>query len=60
MLPQTYLILHAWRNGCKHAGAADLQAIIDAGRGDEPLKDVKFRCTKCGSRLLQAILETME
>jgi hypothetical protein len=28
-----------------------LQAIIDARRGDVPLKDLKFRCAKCGSRL---------
>jgi hypothetical protein len=28
---------------------ADLQAIIDAG--DRPLKDLKFRCARCGSRL---------
>ena len=31
-------------------GAADLQAIIDAGQGDKPIKDLKFRCAKCGSR----------
>ena len=27
-----------------------LQAIIDAGHGDQPLKDMKFRCAQCGSR----------
>jgi len=31
-------------------GTADLQAIIDAGQGDKPIKDLKFRCAKCGSR----------
>jgi hypothetical protein len=25
---------------------ADLQAIIEAGRGDVPLKDLKFRCAQ--------------
>jgi hypothetical protein len=30
---------------------ADLQAVIDAGQGDVPVKDLKFRCAKCGSRL---------
>jgi hypothetical protein len=30
---------------------ADLQAIIDSGQGDRPVKDLRFRCTKCGSRL---------
>jgi hypothetical protein len=51
MLPQTYLCL--WvrcRAGCLHGGAAELQAIIDAGQGDKPIKDLKFRCAKCGSR----------
>jgi hypothetical protein len=51
MLPQTYLCLFVWCKACHHQGAADLQAIIDAGKGDRPLKDLKFRCAKCGSRL---------
>ena len=51
MLPQTYLCLWvSCRGGCLHRGAADLQAIIDAGQGDKPIKDLKFRCAKCGSR----------
>jgi len=51
MLPQTYLCLWvSCRGGCLRGGAADLQAIIDAGQGDKPIKDLKFRCTKCGSR----------
>ena len=50
MLPQTFLILHVRCLGCKHRGPADLQAIIDAGQGDKPIKDLKFRCAKCGSR----------
>jgi len=32
-------------------GPADLQAIIDAGKGDWPLKDLKFRCGQRGCRL---------
>jgi len=50
MLPQTFLILHVRCLGCKHRGPADLQAIIDAGQGDKPIKDLKFRYAKCGSR----------
>jgi hypothetical protein len=38
------------RLGVLHGGAADLQAIIGAGLGDKPIKDLRFRCTKCGSR----------
>ena len=57
MLPQTYLCL--WvrcRAGCLHGGAADLQAIIDAGQGDKPIKDLKFRCAKCSSRRTDAVV----
>jgi hypothetical protein len=39
-----------------HCGPADLQAIIDAGQGDKPLKDLKFRCAKCGSRLTDHVM----
>jgi hypothetical protein len=41
---------------CHHEGAANLQAIIDAGQGDRPLKDLKFRCAKCGSRSTDAVM----
>jgi hypothetical protein len=33
-----------WCKACYHRAP-------DSGRGDEPLKDLKFRCTKCGSKL---------
>jgi hypothetical protein len=57
ILPQTYLCL--WvrcRGGCLHGRPADLQAIIDAGQGDKQEKDLKFRCTKCGSRLTDFVV----
>jgi hypothetical protein len=38
------------------AAPADLRAIIDAGQGDRSLKDVKFRCAKCGSRRTDAVM----
>jgi hypothetical protein len=48
MLAQTYLRLMC---GAKPASIKGrLQAIIDAGHGDQPLKDMKFRCAQCGSR----------
>jgi hypothetical protein len=43
MLPQTFLILHVRCFGCKHRGPADLQAIIDAGQGDKPIKKIPLR-----------------
>jgi hypothetical protein len=35
---------------------ADLQAIIDAGRGDVPVKDLHFRCTSCNSALTDFVV----
>ena len=58
MLPQDgWLCLFVWcKGGCHHQGAADLQAIIDAGQGDKPIKDLKFRCPKCGGRLTDFVV----
>jgi hypothetical protein len=41
---------------CHHQGQRTLQAIIDAGQGDRPLKDLRFRCTSCGSRRTDAVM----
>ena len=57
MLPQDgWLCLLVWCKACHHQGPADQQAIIDRGRGDVPLKDLKFRCAKCGSRLTDSVV----
>jgi hypothetical protein len=36
-------------NSCRHQADANLQAIIDAGRGDVPLTELQFRCSQCGT-----------
>jgi hypothetical protein len=36
---------------CRHRCDADLQALVDAGRGDVPLVELRFRCANCGSNL---------
>ena len=46
-----WLCLLVWCKACHHQAPADLQAIIEAGQGDRPLEDLKFRCTKCRSSL---------
>jgi hypothetical protein len=51
-----WLIEFVWCKACHHQAPADLQAIVDAGRGDVPPKDLKFRCTKCGSRLTDHVV----
>jgi hypothetical protein len=42
-----WLCLFVWCKTCRHQGPADLQAIIDAGKGNVPLNDLKFRCARC-------------
>jgi hypothetical protein len=50
MLPQDgWLGVLVWC-ACQRQDFADLQAVVDAGRGDVPIRDLKFRCTACGSR----------
>ena len=46
-----WLVCLVWCKACHYQAPADLQAIVDGGRGDVPLKDLKFRCSKCGSSL---------
>jgi hypothetical protein len=56
-LPQdSWLCWLVWCRACFHQMPADLQAIIVAGQGDRPLKDLKFRCAKCGSRMTDAVM----
>jgi hypothetical protein len=51
-----WLYLFVSCKSCHHQAPADFQAIIDAGQGDKPLKDLKFRCAKCGSRLTDHVM----
>ena len=36
-------------NSCRHQADADLGAIVAAGRGDMPLTELRFRCSRCGT-----------
>jgi hypothetical protein len=50
MLPNdSWLCLSMRCRACFHHVLADLRAIIDAGQDDWPIKDLRFRCTECGS-----------
>jgi hypothetical protein len=40
---------------CLHQADADLEALIDAGRGDTPLVDLRWRCARCGHRRIDMI-----
>jgi hypothetical protein len=34
---------------CRHQADADLQALVDAGHGDVPLPELRFRYSRCGT-----------
>jgi hypothetical protein len=44
-----YVRVLVFCNSCRHQADADLRAIVDAGRGDEPLTELRFRCSQCGT-----------
>jgi hypothetical protein len=60
LLQDGWLCLSVRCRGCLHQALADLQAIIDAGQGDKPLKDMKFRCTECGSSRTSAVVTSRD
>jgi hypothetical protein len=46
-----------WCKRCQHHSEADLQKLVDEGRGDVPLIHLPFRC-RCGSRRTGIICST--
>jgi Zn finger protein HypA/HybF involved in hydrogenase expression len=46
-----YVRVRVWCKSCRRQRDADLQALVDAGRGDVPLVEMRFRCSNCGSRI---------
>ena len=48
------VLLTCW--SCKHQREADLQGLIDAGRGDVPLVELCWRCARCGHRRIDAVV----
>ena len=44
-----YVRVLVFCRSCRYRGAADLQAIVEAGRGDVPLTELRFRCSRCGT-----------
>jgi hypothetical protein len=50
-LRSRYARVLVWCKACRHQVDADLQALVDADRGDVPLIELRFRCSNCGGRL---------
>jgi hypothetical protein len=55
-ISRTSYLVHVRCNVCRHAKATDLAALVDAGAGDMPWVQMKWRCDNCGSRLTEFIL----
>jgi hypothetical protein len=49
-----YVDLRLTCRSCLRSGSADLQALVDAGNGDVPLVQLRFRCSYCGHRDVDA------
>ena len=45
-----------WCKACRHRADADLEAMISTGRGDTPLRSLRFRCSDCRSRLTDFVV----
>ena len=55
-----YVRVRVWCKSCRRQRDADLQALVDAGRGDVPLVEMRFRCANCGSRLTDFVVTATE
>jgi hypothetical protein len=44
-----YACVLVFCNVCRHQADADLLAIVEAGRRDVPLTELRFRCLQCGT-----------
>jgi hypothetical protein len=42
-----YVCVHVWCKACRHSADADLQKLLDEGRGDVPLVRLRYRCSNC-------------
>jgi len=50
-LRSRYTCVLVWCKSCRHQREADLQRLVDTGKGDVPLIKLRFRCSNCGGRL---------
>jgi hypothetical protein len=41
---------------CLRSRDADLHGLVDGGHGDVPLTHLKFRCSYCGHREIDAVI----
>jgi hypothetical protein len=46
--------LVVWCRACRLQRELSFKSLVDDGRGDSPVINLRFRCTNCGSRLTDA------
>jgi hypothetical protein len=44
-----YVRVLVFCRSCRQRADANLQAIVESGRGDVPLTELRFRCSQCGT-----------
>jgi Zn finger protein HypA/HybF involved in hydrogenase expression len=59
-LSARYVRVLVWCKSCRHRRDADLQALVDAGRGDVPLVHLRFRCSHCRSERTDFVVTATE
>lgn len=55
-LRAAYVKLHVWCKACRHAADADLERLVSEGRGDTPLRELRFRCSNCRGSLTDFVV----
>jgi hypothetical protein len=55
-----YVRVPVFCNPCRHQADADLQAIVDSGRGDMPLTELRFRCSQCGTGRTDFVVTSLD
>lgn len=55
-----YVRVRVWCKSCRRQRDADLQSLVDAGKGDIPLIHLRFRCSNCGSGLTDFVVTATE
>jgi hypothetical protein len=49
--------LVVWCKACRHQETVAFAKLAEAGKGDAPVAQLRFRCTVCRSRLTDYVVE---
>jgi hypothetical protein len=48
--------LVVWCKACRFQRELSFKTLVDEGKGDIPIINLRFRCTNCGSRLTDCVV----